>query len=80
MKTVYNMPELSIKYVHGNKYTRHWIVFCKHKLGGFSLSYLYNGGRFSSEKEVLKGIENIKAEGWPIKSVEKIMDYNQLRS
>ena len=75
----YLKPHITIKYCHGNKYTKNWIGYCKHSLGGFSLSYLYNGGRFNSEREIFRGIEKLKSEGWIVDLIEKVDNYSKIR-
>ncbi|MCK9544449.1 MAG: hypothetical protein M0R03_20715 [Novosphingobium sp.] len=65
--------ELEIEYQHGNKYTKKWIGFAKRTSGGgFSLEHDYNGGRFKSQKDILSCIENLKKEGYTIKSVKDV--------
>ena len=74
----YNIPQMkqgvSVQYTHGNKYTKKWVGFVKRldTGGGFSLSYLYNGGRFNSEKEIFLAIDGLKKDGYNVTNVEKV--------
>jgi len=74
-------PVVDITYTHGNKYTKKWIGFAKNRAGGgFSLYYLYNGGRFGSEAEVLKGIEAIRNGGiFEVGDVKKVASDEYVR-
>ncbi len=75
--------KVNLRYTNKGKYSgKKWIAFCKHELGGFSFSYLYNGGRFNSEKEVLEGIKyfNEHNKTFEIIDLKRVNSYEELRA
>ena len=77
---VYNQESMklgvSVQYTHGNKYTKKWIGYVQRidTGGGFSLSDLYNGGRFNSEAEIHKAIDGLEKDGYIVVSIDKVKE------
>ena len=65
------MRKANVTYQHGSKYTKAWIGHCEYENGGgFSLSYLYNGGRFASRRKIESYIYNELKEELNIRGYE----------
>jgi len=70
------MKQANITYQHGTKYTKNWVGSCKYENGGgFSLSNNYNGGRFTSKKDIERYIYNeltskLEELGYEIESIK----------